>query len=178
MIVISGPSCVGKTTLGRKISTEFHLPLISRDSIKESLFDTLGSKDREWSRRLGKASYEIMYNIVESHLKVKRPIIIESNFTLGIDDRKISNLQNKYNISILQLVLHADSDVLFDRFKSRAISGERHMGHGDNENSDEFKVNLSKHMALNIKGRILYVDTTSFQDINYETLFNTIRLSI
>jgi hypothetical protein len=39
------------------------LPLIGKDLIKEALFDALGSGDRAWSRRLGAASYEVLYAV-------------------------------------------------------------------------------------------------------------------
>jgi predicted kinase len=38
----------GKTTLARKLAPALELPLIARDDLKESLFETLG-----WSQRLG-----------------------------------------------------------------------------------------------------------------------------
>jgi shikimate kinase len=47
LIIISGLPCTGKTTLGRKLAQDLSLPLICRDSIKESLFDSLGYSDRE-----------------------------------------------------------------------------------------------------------------------------------
>jgi hypothetical protein len=37
--------------------------LIGKDLIKEALFDALGTGDRAWSRRLGVASYEVLYAV-------------------------------------------------------------------------------------------------------------------
>jgi predicted kinase len=65
LILISGFSCTGKTTLARKIAEKYSLPLISRDDIKESLFDSLGYSDREWSKKLGIASYDLLYFFTE-----------------------------------------------------------------------------------------------------------------
>ena len=53
LIVVTGAPCAGKTTLARRIAETFRLPLIAKDDIKESLFDSLGWKDREWSKQLG-----------------------------------------------------------------------------------------------------------------------------
>lgn len=47
LIIITGLPGTGKTTLGRKLAEEFRLPFISKDDIKEFLFDNLGWKDRE-----------------------------------------------------------------------------------------------------------------------------------
>jgi hypothetical protein len=34
--------------------------MLGKDTIKEALFDTLGTGDRAWSRRLGAASYAVL----------------------------------------------------------------------------------------------------------------------
>ena len=81
LIVVTGPPASGKTTLSRRIANDLHLPLISRDGIKEILFDGLGWSDREWSKRLGKVSYELTYYFVQLHIASGQPVIVESNFT-------------------------------------------------------------------------------------------------
>jgi len=52
LIIISGPPGTGKTTLGKRMANELHLPFVNKDSIKELLFDHLGWHDRAWSRKL------------------------------------------------------------------------------------------------------------------------------
>jgi hypothetical protein len=37
------------------------VPLLAKDAVKEALFDALGPGDRDWSRRLGTASMEILF---------------------------------------------------------------------------------------------------------------------
>lgn len=44
VIIVAGPPATGKTTLSRWLASELMLPLLNRDSIKEILFDTLGSR--------------------------------------------------------------------------------------------------------------------------------------
>lgn len=69
LILITGHPCTGKTTLGKRLAEELNLPFVSKDDFKELLFDTLGWKDREWSKKLGTASYTILYHVAESILK-------------------------------------------------------------------------------------------------------------
>ena len=57
--IVTGPPGAGKSTLAEYLARELCLPLISKDGIKEILFDTLGWHDREWSKKLGHASFEL-----------------------------------------------------------------------------------------------------------------------
>lgn len=60
LILISGPPGAGKTMLGAKIAQALGLPFLNKDGIKEIPFDTLGAKDRAWSRQLGVASTALL----------------------------------------------------------------------------------------------------------------------
>ena len=177
LIIISGPPCTGKTTLAKTISKEFRLPFISKDGIKESLFDSLGWKDREWSIKLSSASYGLIYYFLESQLAWGRSLIVESNFKAEFDTEKFLDLKKKYNYQPFQIQCKTDGQVLLERFKKRSLSGERHPGHVDNLTYEEFKPSLlkGKDEFLDIGGEVLEIDTTHFEAIDYESLFEAIE---
>lgn len=177
ILIISGPPCTGKTILGKKIAEKFNLPFISRDDIKESLFDDLGWSDREWSRKLGMASYSVLYYFIESLLKSNKSFVVESNFKPEFENKNFKELRKKYKFGSLQILCKTEGKVLFERFKKRSESGERHPGHVDHKNYNEFKDILlkGKHEPLEIGGDIIEINTTNFDKINYKKFFKKIE---
>lgn len=92
LLIVVGPPASGKTGLARRLAVDLRLPLLSRDDFKECLFDTLGSgwrvagmmtsdtPDREWSKRLGMASYALLWQALETNLSAGVATIVENNF--------------------------------------------------------------------------------------------------
>jgi len=180
LIIITGLPGTGKTTLGKKIAKEFQLPFVSKDNFKELLFDVLGCKDRDWSRKIGMASYDILYHITEENLKANKSLIVETNFDPKFANKKFLELKEKYNFIPFQIRCITNGEVLFERFKKRANSTERHPGHLDGDNLEEFKPSIQKGKieALEIGGNVFDIDTTNFEDIDYKKLFDSIKSTI
>jgi predicted kinase len=180
LILISGFSCTGKTTLARKISERYSLPLIGRDDIKESLYNSLGYSDREWSKKLGAASYNLLYLFMEQLLANQQSLIVESNFKSETDAAKILNFQNKYQFDLLQIHCYTSEAIALQRFKHRAISGERHPGHVDHLIYDEMEKNLKQgsYELLDVCERTIKIDTTDFNSIDYDQIYTTIEKNV
>ena len=60
-VLVTGIPASGKSTLAAYLSKELRLPMMSKDKIKELLFDTVGFRSREEKVALGMGSMEIMY---------------------------------------------------------------------------------------------------------------------
>jgi hypothetical protein len=114
---------------------------------------------------------------MESLLLAGRSFIVESNFKPEFENEKFLELKKKYDFQPLQIFCKTDGEVLFERFKARSESGERHPGHVDHLNHEEFKETLLKGRleSLDIGGKVLNVDTTDFGTIEYDKLFSEIK---
>lgn len=177
LIIVSGPSCSGKSTLAKKISEKFKLPLITKDSIKELIFDNLGWSDREWSKKVGKTSNKLLVYILDSVLISKKPIIIESNFNRELDTKPILYKLKDCGYFPLQIMCQCDGSILYERFKARSESGDRHPGHNDSKNYEEFKDMLLKGKLepLDIGGEVFTFDTTDFDKLDINAVYNKIQ---
>jgi len=180
LIIVSGLPGAGKTTLAKWLSCELHLPLIYRDGLKELLFDSLGWSDREWSRKLGRASYDLLYYVLEMHVGFGRSCIVESNFDPEQANMRFRALRQKYDFEPFQIQCVAYSAVLVQRYRQRAFSIERHPGHTDNVSYDEFVPQFSKehyitHGKFDIGGAYVALDTTDVAAIDPQHVLRSLR---
>jgi adenylate kinase family enzyme len=178
VVIITGPPGTGKSTLGKRLAKELGLPFISKDGIKESLFDTLGWQDREWSKKLGHASVELLFHFLEAQLEAGKSLIVETAFIPKFHTARFLELRNRYGFEPIQILCRADDEVSFRRFRERTESGKRHPGHVDHlATYDQFKAASweGKYGVLDIGGSIFEIDTTDFNRIDYQGLLEAIE---
>lgn len=177
IIFVSGGPASGKTYLARKLASKLCVPFLSRDVFKETLFDTLGFSDRSWSRKLGGASYELLWNMMENLASSQVSFIAESNFqNTSMARSRIERIFKSYPLSALEIRLCAPPDILVKRFVSRAESGERHPGHVDTQNYNELTQSCREGFQLLDFGvPRLELDTAEFSDSQFVRAMEFIR---
>jgi predicted kinase len=131
VVIVNGAPGTGKTTLARRLAQDLALPLISKDDIKEILFDHLGWRDRAWSMKLGGASFELLFYFVESQLAAGQSLVVETAFIPRFSTPRFLALRERYDFRPIQVLCTANVEVLFARFTGRTATGERHPGHVD-----------------------------------------------
>jgi glucokinase len=155
LVLVTGPPASGKTTLAQPLAHHLGLPLLGKDIIKEALFDTLGTGDRAWSRRLGRASYRVLLAM----LGEVSAAVVDANF---YPDHGPSLLQACPRP--IEVFCRCPATEVERRFTRRAPT--RHPGHVDHVLDDQLKAALDGGMApLGLGGPVLEVDTSGSVDV-------------
>ncbi len=177
LLIVTGPPASGKTALARRLARDLHLPLISRDTFKEKLFDTLGWDDRQRSKELGAASYEILWLALEINLAAGVTTVVESNFRGDLPIKHFRALAAAYPFTAYQVNCVTDGPTLLQRHQARSHSGERHPGHVDDRNGEELRAELTRGRLdpLPLDGVLFELDTTDLAAIDYDGLLTRLR---
>ena len=180
LVIVSGAPAAGKTTLARRLGHELGFPVIAKDDIKERLFETLGWHDRDWSRKLGVATFDLIYYFVETELRAQRSLIVESNFRPEFSAATFLALRTKYAFEPVQIVCSAETSVLRERYRQRYLSGERHPGHVDHVVYEELQAGeqQDEYGPMPIGGGVLRVDTTDFSRVDYAAILAQTRSAL
>jgi predicted kinase len=158
VLVVTGPPAAGKTTIARELAAHLGLPLIAKDTIKETLFDELGTGDLAWSQRLGVATFGVMLAIAEESVTAGASLVLEANFSRGGESR-LAALPARF----VQVHCSAPLEVLLERYAAR----ERHPGHVDSERVTALReaVESGRHEPLELPGELIRVDTSDSVDV-------------
>jgi predicted kinase len=149
LVLVTGPPASGKTTLAGPLAAALGLPLIGKDLIKEALFDALGTGDRAWSRRLGRASYEVLYAVAGA----LPAAVLDANLGPEAAPRL-----EALDAHLVEVFCRCPADEVERRFASRAPT--RHPGHVDHVLAPEIKATLARGAGPLGLGPVLEVDTS------------------
>ncbi len=188
-ILVTGIPAAGKSTMAAFLSEYFGLPVISKDKIKELMYDDIGFRSREEKVRLGISSMNIMYYIAEQLMKCNQPFILENNFE-NVSREPLMELLGKYSYTAITVTLTGNYHKIYERFAERNNSPDRHPGHVVNDcyppktpNSAVKPISYEKFVngimnrgmdSFAANGPQIVVDTTDFSKIHTETLIKKI----
>ena len=178
--MLGGPA-TGKTTVSTKLARSLQIPYLSKDGIKEVIFDEFGlptamdTADPLSGRRMDNAAISILFYLIERQLESGSPFIVDCNFRRQHSDT-MRSIISRYTVTPFQVLCQAEGAELADRYKRRAESGERHPGHPDKLLAQNFNLDELSSLyqnPLDIGGHVLELDSTGFGEQDYnEFLMN------
>jgi len=133
LILVGGAPGTGKSTLAPLLARRYACTLLAKDTIKEALFETLGTADSAWSRRLSDASFASMFGLARQGLASGANLLLEGNFRAGEHEPAIKDLLacGVSSVRCVQVLCTVPEPLRRERLMARAHSGARHAGHRD-----------------------------------------------
>ncbi|MFN2478824.1 MAG: AAA family ATPase [Pseudonocardiaceae bacterium] len=166
VVLVSGAPGAGKTTLAVPLAAALGLPLLSKDQIKETLFDALDypAGDLQASRRASKAAMQLLWTLAETFPSV----VLEANFRPHSDyERSRINLLHG---RLVEVYCACPPAVAAKRYATRGASVTHHRAHVLSHLSDDLLAEFDQPLGV---GQLIRVDTT--QSVEMESLAATIR---
>ena len=167
LVVITGPPASGKTGPGRRLAGRIGAACLSKDDLKETLYDVLGHGP-ELEDALERASLELLYRLAAVQLDAGVPVVLESDFNAETDQAPLRELIEGRPVRVVQVHMSGDADRLVERFVERSESGERHPGHEDDAAAaDDLRAKLEAgHWApLDLPGELLEFDVAEKDEV-------------
>lgn len=141
-IVISGPPCAGKSTLAAAVAARTGWPLLAKDDYKERVFERLGARDRDWSRRVSALAWDLLLAEAGRLLGAGVACVLEGNFRIAERERLLA-LPLAAPLRCVEIRCTAAAALLLERYRARAAAGSRHPGHVDLEALPELERELA-----------------------------------
>lgn len=128
LLIITGDLACGKSTFAKLLSARYNAYMFRKDDVKEILGDTVGFTDRNENRSLSVAAVELMrYNFLTLS-PFGADVILEANFRTD-ELMKLHEAAKANGYAVCTLVLRADNEILFARFRNRIENENRHPVH-------------------------------------------------
>lgn len=165
LVIVGGAPATGKTTLARELARRLHLAILTKDDIKESLADALGSGDRTRSRELGRAAYRVLFDVTARTLEAGTGVVLEANF---YRDDSADELRRLARLGEAVIVLcRSDAATRRARFETRR---DRHPVHLDREVLAHEWADDDAKFALDLGVPRREVDTTRAADVDLDAI--------
>jgi len=147
IILVNGVPSSGKSTVAAVLATRLALPILTLDTIKEALFDHLGTGDRDYSRLLGKASYEAIFATIAAFPPGLGAIVDAWHRFQPLEVLQ-AHLARAAAGPVIEVWCHAPPELVAERYRARAAL--RHEGHPPAAYADELAALAARATPLGI----------------------------
>jgi predicted kinase len=157
-VLVSGCPGSGKTTLARRLAPALGVNLISKDDLKETIFDALDGPvgDLAFSNRVGACSWEVLWTLAGA----ARQVVLEANFHPrdGRERARILGLPG----ALIEIHCACDPVLAQSRYAERASTPARHRAHAVQALTDDHLAIYEGTLGI---GPPIVVDTTGAVDV-------------
>lgn len=179
VIFVAGPPAAGKTKFSEYLSEKLRVLCVNKDFVKEVLCDTIGFADRAENKTLSTATFKLFLLLLEKSMKAGQPLILESNFTPD-EGSELAALLSRYSYKTLTVLFHGEPQTLYRRFLDRLEDrvNVRHAAHRSVSfvKFEDFRDVAANYLKFDVGGPLVAVDTTDFENVDYESILNILRV--
>src|SRR5436190_14692998 len=115
LVVVTGAPATGKSTIARDLAAELRIPFLSKDELKERLYEVFGSGDTI-EKRIERAALAILHSVAASELDAGVSVVVESDFDAAYDARPLRELVEARDVRAVQIHCGGDTETIVRNF--------------------------------------------------------------
>lgn len=160
LVMVNGVPASGKSRVCAALAARTGWPVLSLDTIKNPFLSEIGDVDRLFNRRLGKASYQAIWDTIAAAPEGSS-FIVDAWFGFQPVDLLDAGVAHSGITAIAEIWCEAPGAVLAERYRSRLSS--RHAGHPGESYIPEL-IALAERVEPAGRGPVFRLDTTQPSD--------------
>ena len=128
-LIVTGPPASGKTTLARRLARDLNMPLYEKDVFKDTLFQSLGVGDKDWSQQVGRSAISLLFAVAHQILSTGSSLVTECNFSTRLSSEQVGEIADNSGARVVQVHCSASPEILVERNAARLASPNLRPGH-------------------------------------------------
>jgi len=118
VIVLGGFAGTGKTTLSKRLASDFHLPRLSSDTIAQLIASSKATQHSDINTYW--LAYDLVFGLCEEFLRHGSSMVLDLNMGWSFQWQHLDTLKARYPYTrIIPIVLRCSRDVCLERIRQR-----------------------------------------------------------